>query len=135
MIRSGKLTCPKCGRNKKNGWLEWQNKGDKWIFFWRGDFKGTHYNDNWYSTWGGPGIGNVQDCWGRGGSTKEQWNNWDIGNNCWICDYCNYCSSNFLDFIHLGGGKHICPYGCGRMIPDGYQGCTELLKEFPNYAF
>ncbi len=58
-----------------------------------------------------------------------------LGNNCWICDYCNYCSSNFLDFIHLGGGKHICPYGCGRMIPDGYQGCTELLKEFPNYAF
>jgi hypothetical protein len=31
------------------------------------------------------------------------------------------------------GGGHICPYGCGRMIPDGYKGCTELLQERPNY--
>ena len=31
------------------------------------------------------------------------------------------------------GGQHICPYGCGRMIPDGYKGCTELLQERPNY--
>ena len=28
---------------------------------------------------------------------------------------------------------HICPYGCGRMIPCGYKGCTELLQERPNY--
>ena len=35
---------------------------------------------------------------------------------------------------HEGGGpEHICPYGCGRMIPDGYKGCTELLQERPNY--
>ena len=32
-----------------------------------------------------------------------------------------------------GGGGHICPYGCGRFIPDNYKGCTELLKDFPNY--
>ena len=32
-----------------------------------------------------------------------------------------------------GGGSHICPYGCGRQIPDEYKGCTELLKAFPNY--
>ena len=32
-----------------------------------------------------------------------------------------------------GGPEHICPYGCGRMIPDGYKGCTELLQERPNY--
>ena len=34
---------------------------------------------------------------------------------------------------YAGGGGHICPYGCGRMIPDGYKGCTELLQERPNY--
>ena len=32
-----------------------------------------------------------------------------------------------------GGGRHICPYGCGREIPDNYKGCTELLKDHPNY--
>ena len=32
-----------------------------------------------------------------------------------------------------GGGGHICPYGCGREIPDHYKGCTELLKDHPNY--
>jgi len=31
------------------------------------------------------------------------------------------------------GGGHICPYGCGREIPDNYKGCTELLKDHPNY--
>ena len=28
---------------------------------------------------------------------------------------------------------HICPYGCGRQIPDEYKGCTELLAEHPDY--
>ena len=28
---------------------------------------------------------------------------------------------------------HMCPYGCERMIPFGYKGCTELLQERPNY--
>ena len=32
-----------------------------------------------------------------------------------------------------GGGGHICPYGCGRIIPDNYKGCTELLKDDPQY--
>lgn len=32
-----------------------------------------------------------------------------------------------------GGGGHICPYGCGRIIPDNYKGCTELLKDLPQY--
>ena len=31
------------------------------------------------------------------------------------------------------GGEHICPYGCGRLIPDEYKGCTELLQAKPNY--
>ena len=31
------------------------------------------------------------------------------------------------------GGGHICPYGCGRIIPDNYKGCTELLKDDPQY--
>ena len=31
------------------------------------------------------------------------------------------------------GGQHICPYGCGRYIPDEYKGCTELLQAKPNY--
>ena len=35
--------------------------------------------------------------------------------------------------ISGGGGEHTCPYGCGRNIPDNYKGCTELLKDFPNY--
>lgn len=40
-----------------------------------------------------------------------------------------------IDNSCLAGGppEHICPYGCGRMIPDGYKGCTELLQERPNY--
>ena len=36
-------------------------------------------------------------------------------------------------FAAGGGGEHTCPYGCGRKIPDNYKGCTELLKDFPNY--
>ena len=36
--------------------------------------------------------------------------------------------------LYTGGlGSHLCPYGCGRQIPDGYKGCTELLKYDPNY--
>ena len=39
--------------------------------------------------------------------------------------------------LYSGGGPlpttHICPYGCGRQIPDNYKGCTELLKDIPNY--
>ena len=31
------------------------------------------------------------------------------------------------------GGEHICPYGCGRLIPNNYKGCTELLQAKPNY--
>ena len=34
-----------------------------------------------------------------------------------------------------GGNFHICPYGCGRNIPDGFKGCTELLQFNPNYIF
>ena len=41
----------------------------------------------------------------------------------------------FLNKIGLkySGGEHICPYGCGRLIPDEYKGCTELLQAKPNY--
>ena len=35
--------------------------------------------------------------------------------------------------MHYSGGEHICPYGCGRFIPDEYKGCTELLAAQPNY--
>ena len=55
-----------------------------------------------------------------------------------VCDYdieendLIYCRQ-----LYLGGGPlpttHICPYGCGRQIPDNYEGCTELLKDIPNY--
>jgi predicted RNA-binding Zn-ribbon protein involved in translation (DUF1610 family) len=37
MVKSGKFTCPKCGRNKIKECLEWQNKDDKWIFYWQGE--------------------------------------------------------------------------------------------------
>ena len=37
------------------------------------------------------------------------------------------------EYSRGGGGEHTCPYGCGRNIPDNYKGCTELLKDFPNY--
>ena len=60
--------------------------------------------------------------------------NWNKGKNLWKCDYCSFKSNTFLDFIQLGA-KHICPYGCERMIPDKYHGCTELLRDFPNYVF
>ena len=35
--------------------------------------------------------------------------------------------------VTCSGGEHICPYGCGRLIPDKYKGCTELLQAKPNY--
>ena len=35
--------------------------------------------------------------------------------------------------MKYAGGEHICPYGCGRLIPDEYKGCTELLQAKPNY--
>ena len=35
--------------------------------------------------------------------------------------------------MKYSGGEHICPYGCGRLIPDEYKGCTELLQAKPNY--
>ncbi len=43
-----------------------------------------------------------------------------------------------IDFVNkkglkYSGGLHICPYGCGRFIPDEYKGCTELLQAKPNY--
>ncbi len=28
---------------------------------------------------------------------------------------------------------HICPYGCGRQVPNEFKGCTELLQAKPNY--
>ena len=31
------------------------------------------------------------------------------------------------------GPTHVCPYGCGRQIPNDFKGCTELLKEIPNF--
>ena len=131
MVKSGKFTCPKCGRNKIKEWLEWQNKDDKQIFYWQGEWKGTNYN-NWYSKfYDGYGVGSSNDCWKKGGSTIEQWNNWDKE---WKCDYCSFKSNTFLDFTQLEA-KHICPYGCERMIPDKYHGCTELLRDFPNYVF
>ena len=36
-------------------------------------------------------------------------------------------------YVGGGGSFHICPYGCGRSIPDDFKGCTELLKCYPNY--
>ena len=42
------------------------------------------------------------------------------------------CGNPFLATVLLQP-THICPYGCGRQIPDGYKGCKELLKDFPNY--
>ena len=51
-----------------------------------------------------------------------------------LCDY-DIEDGDFISaFIRKsGGGGHICPYGCGREIPDNYKGCTELLKDYPNY--
>ena len=54
-----------------------------------------------------------------------------------VCDYGikEYDKIYYYEGIVLGGGPttHICPYGCGRQIPDNYKGCTELLKDIPNY--
>ena len=44
----------------------------------------------------------------------------------------DYCFISCL-VTRGGGGVHICPYGCGREIHDNYKGCTELLKDHPNY--
>mgnify|MGYP002626634555 CR=1 FL=1 len=33
----------------------------------------------------------------------------------------------------LKNSTHLCPYGCGRQIPDKYKGCSELLQAEPNY--
>ena len=42
-------------------------------------------------------------------------------------------SPKFIDRRINDVGEHICPYGCGRLIPDKYKGCTELLQAKPNY--
>ena len=31
------------------------------------------------------------------------------------------------------GPTHVCPYGCGRQIPNDFKGCTELLNAIPNF--
>ena len=31
------------------------------------------------------------------------------------------------------GPTHLCPYGCGRQIPNDFKGCTELLEAIPNF--
>ena len=31
------------------------------------------------------------------------------------------------------GPTHVCPYGCGRQIPNDFKGCTELLKAIPDF--
>ena len=43
-----------------------------------------------------------------------------------------------LGEIYAGGeieneSTHICPYGCGRQVPNEFKGCTELLQAKPNY--
>ena len=50
----------------------------------------------------------------------------------------SYYNAEDLDVIvahpsSRGGGGHICPYGCGREIPDNYKGCTQLLRDYPDY--
>ena len=40
---------------------------------------------------------------------------------------------NKTNLVYSPGLQHICPYGCGRYIPDEYKGCTELLQAKPNY--
>ena len=40
---------------------------------------------------------------------------------------------NFFGLFDLDEGKHKCPYGCGRMIPDNYKGCSELLRDYPDF--
>ena len=55
-----------------------------------------------------------------------------------VCDYgIKEYDKIYYKEIASGGGPlsttHICPYGCGRQIPDDYKGCTELLKAIPNY--
>ncbi len=48
-----------------------------------------------------------------------------------LCDY----DIEDGDIINYFGdsGTHLCPYGCGRQIPNEYKGCSELLKDQPNY--
>ena len=55
-----------------------------------------------------------------------------------VCDYgIKEYDKIYYEEYASGGGPlpttHICPYGCGRQIPDDYKGCTELLKDIPNY--
>jgi hypothetical protein len=40
---------------------------------------------------------------------------------------------SFLLLMKYRKTAHICPYGCGRLTPNAYKGCTELLKDHPNY--
>ncbi len=49
-----------------------------------------------------------------------------------LCDY-GIKKKDRIRYIDPGPTTHICPYGCGRQIPDDYKGCTELLQAKPNY--
>ena len=53
-------------------------------------------------------------------------------NSWWLLkeNFMNYWSNKFGKGNY---GFHICPYGCGRPIPNAFYGCSELLSAFPNY--
>ena len=44
----------------------------------------------------------------------------------------SYISSKFFN-RSTSYGTHICPYGCGRPIPNAFKGCRELLAAYPDY--
>ena len=64
-----------------------------------------------------------------------------LGNDKRLSDYDYEEGDIILASSCIGGGPtlenpgptHLCPYGCGRQIPNGYNGCTELLKEIPSF--
>ena len=103
-IESGEFICPDCGKNGMANYLKWQNKQKRWIFYKKDEgweYKGNAYrdhDDNEFFTL--KHTENVNECWDKyEGERAEYYIFPEHTGMFWKCDYCNYKSRNFQDFL------------------------------------